>query len=391
MRKRLVSALILFSTVLSFNPANAILAASAIPPVFDKLLDTAALANPAMIVIDQQTGEVVYERIADSPRKPASVMKLLSAAATIEYLDLTSRFSTNVSLGQDERTLVIRGSLDPWLSTAAIAAKKMHRTSIPNIGLSSIKALKAANAGSLKHVKVLYAGLYASDIANLKKFWKKSNFKPYFQKISLEEAQNNGVTPILESTSPTVQQILTFTMLNSDNVLSERLARLASIAAGHPNDVSGVTITFETLLATLNIDATSLVVADASGLSKKNKVTARMIGQLLLNLRKDSKFSSIYTDLPVSGVSGTLKDRFIETAPNAVGLIHAKTGTLNGTVTLAGYVQSAEREYIFVTLADNIPKGYTATNKARSAIDRILGRIAAPNISAEISEAQKLP
>ena len=116
-----------------------------------------------------------------------------------------------------------------------------------------------------------------------------------------------------------------------------------------------------------------------------------MIGQLLLNLRKDPKFSTIYTDLPVSGVSGTLKDRFIETAPNAVGLIHAKTGTLNGTVTLAGYVQSAEREYIFVTLADNIPKGYTATNKARSAIDRILGRIAAPNIPAEISEAQTLP
>jgi hypothetical protein len=40
-----------------------------------------------------------------------------------------------------------------------------------------------------------------------------------------------------------------------------------------------------------------------------------------------------------------------------------------------------------VTLADEIPKGNTALKKAREAIDRILGRIAAPNIPAEISPA----
>jgi len=111
------------------------------------------------------------------------------------------------------------------------------------------------------------------------------------------------------------------------------------------------------------------------------------MGQLLINLRKDPKFAALYSDLPVSGVSGTLKDRFSTTAPNAVGLVHAKTGTLNGTVNLAGYVQSTDREYVFVTLADKIPKGSSAELKARAAIDKLLGRIAAPNIDAEISNA----
>ena len=38
-------------------------------------------------------------------------------------------------------------------------------------------------------------------------------------------------------------------------------------------------------------------------------------------------------------------------------------------------------------IADEIAKGTTALNKARAAIDRVLGRIAAPNIPAEISPA----
>ena len=48
-------------------------------------------------------------------------------------------------------------------------------------------------------------------------------------------------------------------------------------------------------------------------------------------------------------------------------------------------MESTEREYVFVTLADEIPNGNTALNRARDAIDRVLGRIAAPNIPAEIS------
>jgi len=126
-------------------------------------------------------------------------------------------------------------------------------------------------------------------------------------------------------------------------------------------DAKGVEAVFRDILFKLEVDDSQLVVADASGLSRKNKITAKLMGELLYKLRKDEKYALIYAGLPVGGVSGTLETRFLTTAPTAVGLVKAKTGTLNGTATLAGYVQSTDREYVFVTLADEIPGGNTAT------------------------------
>ena len=164
----------------------------------------------------------------------------------------------------------------------------------------------------------------------------------------------------------------------SDNLLSERIARLASVGAGNTLDTAGVDRTFRTLLTSLDIDTKNLVIKDASGLSKQNRVTAVQIAKLLVVIRKDPKFAPLVTGLPVGGISGTLQNRFIETAPNAVGLVRAKTGTLNGTTNLAGYVESGENEYVFVIIADRHSKSYTVTKKVRATVDRILGKIATP-------------
>lgn len=391
MRSRIFFPFLALAIGISVAPASGALSPASIPAAFEKLLHQQSLSNPAMILIDGTTGEVVYEKNANSQRKPASVMKILSGASALEYLNPSSTFITKLSLGSEAKTLVINGSFDPWFSLDDAVASKMHRTSLPRLAFNSMSALKKANGGSLKNIKVIYSGLYSQDVANLRAFWAKRGFKPVMKAVGSDAAISAAQTTVLESTSPTMLEILDFTLLNSDNLLAERLARLASRAAGHSFNDLGVAITFNELLARFNIDSSKLVIVDASGLSKENRVTARIMGQLLYNLRKDEKFAMLYQALPVSGVSGTLKDRFITTAPNAVGLVHAKTGTLNGTVTLAGYVESADREYVFVTLADEIPKGNRASNKARAAIDRMLGRIAAPNIDSEISNAAQMP
>ena len=88
--------------------------------------------------------------------------------------------------------------------------------------------------------------------------------------------------------------------------------------------------------------------------------------------------ASLIDGLPVSGKSGTLLERYIKSAPAAVGLVKAKTGTLSGTVSLAGFVQSKDREYAFVVIADRIERTYSAGEKARKTIDKFLGKIAAP-------------
>ncbi len=371
--------------ILSIAPADAALGPDSIPAAFDELLKVPTLSNPAMIVIDGTTGQIIYEKNIYSQRKPASVMKVLAGAVTLEYLDPQSVFNTTINIAPEEKTVVIRGSLDPWISLDHNVARKMNRASLPYMGFHTLSAVKEANGGSLKNYKVIYSNLYSKDIANLKAFWAKRGFKPVFKQVTDEEAFLAQGDLVASENSPTVQKILDFMMLWSDNLLADRLAGIAARAAGYSPNIKGIETIFRTLLAQFEIDDSKLVVADASGLSKKNKITAKLMGELLYKIRKDETYALLYESLPIGGVSGTLQSRFTTTAPSAVGLVRAKTGTLNGTATLAGYVQSTDREYVFVTLADDIAKGNAALNKARAAIDRVLGRIAAPNIPAEIS------
>jgi D-alanyl-D-alanine carboxypeptidase/D-alanyl-D-alanine-endopeptidase (penicillin-binding protein 4) len=373
--------------VLSIAPAGAALGPDSIPAVFDELLKIPTLSNPAMIVIDGTTGQIIYEKNIYSQRKPASVMKVLAGAVTLDYLDPQSVFNTTVSIVPEEKTVVIRGSLDPWISLDHNVGRKMNRASLPYMGFNTLSAIKKANSGSLKNYKVIYSNLYSQDVVNLKAFWAKRGFKPVFKSVTEEETFLAQGDLVASENSPTVAQILDWMMLWSDNLLADRLAALAARAAGYPLNIKGVETVFRALLTQLEIDDSKLVVADASGLSKKNKITAKLMGEFLYKVRKEEKYALLYSSLPIGGVTGTLQNRFITTAPAAVGLVRAKTGTLNGTATLAGYVQSTDREYVFVTLADDIAKGNAALNKARAAIDRVLGRIAAPNIPAEIISA----
>jgi D-alanyl-D-alanine carboxypeptidase len=378
----IVASLFVSATVI---PANAALSPTSIPAVFDELLKNQRLSNPAMVVIDRSTGQVIYEKNGFSQRKPASVMKLLTSAAVVQKLELDSTFNTSININPDIKTVIIRGSFDPWISLDHKTARKMSRASLPYMGFETLKGVKAFNGGSLKNYKVIYSDLFSQDISNLKTFWAKRGFKPTFSAVSDEEAFMTLGQQIASENSPTVAALIDWILLWSDNVISERLARLSAKAAGYPMSSKGVDMVFREVLAGMQIDASKLVVADASGLSRKNKITAKLMAEFLYKIRQEEKYSIIYSGLPIGGVSGTLRSRFITTAPSAVGLVRAKTGTLNGTATLAGYVESTDREYVFVTLADEIPNGNTALNRARDAIDRVLGRIAAPNIPAEIS------
>ena len=391
MRSRNFIVLLALASVLTAAPATAVLSPASIPAAFEELLQQRSLSNPAMILIDGTTGEVIYEKNSFSQRKPASVMKIFSGAVAIKYLDMQSRFTTNISLGVEEKTLVIQGSYDPWISLNHTVGRKMNRASLPYLAFNTLTAAKKSNKGSLKGMTVLYSGLYSQDVSNLKAFWAKRGFKPVMKAVSSDETLLNASELTVGDQSPEVFEILDYMMLWSENNLAERLARLSARAAGNSFNDRGVAQVFESLLVEYGIDPSKLVTKDASGLSKENRVTASMLGQLLYHLRKDPKYGLLYESLPVGGVSGTLRSRFLTTAPSAVGLVRAKTGTLNGTVTLAGYVESTDREYVFVTLADDISRGSAASAKARAAIDRLLGRIAAPNIPTEISAVPATP
>jgi serine-type D-Ala-D-Ala carboxypeptidase/endopeptidase (penicillin-binding protein 4) len=387
MKKLVVLAcLVLAIPNFAIQEANA-LDPNSVASIFDRLTSNKELANPSVIVIDEKTGEIVFEKNSTSPRKPASVLKLLTATAAYTYLQPTQRFTTSAFVGTKAKTLVIQGSLDPWISLIHTQAVKMGRTSLPRIEFSTLNALKKANNGSLRNITIYYTNLYSQDVANIQKFYFRHGVHAAMKRVTTEDAQSLSADQILSSDSPELQEILAFTLTWSDNLLAERIARLASAAAGHTSDDAGVGQTFDEVLNGLGIESKNLVTQDASGLSKLNRITAKQVGTLLIKIRENAKFAPLIGGLPIGGISGTLKDRFIKTAPQAVGLIKAKTGTLNGTSNLAGYVESGDREYAFVILADQLRKTHTAESLARNTVDRILGRIAFPILPGVIEEA----
>ena len=364
-------------------PHLSLASASALDPtnvagIFERLTAGSALANPSVVVMDQLTGAVVYEKNANSLRKPASVLKLYSATAALTYLQPTQRFTTSTWIGLEPKSLVIQGSLDPWMSLSDPVAKKMGRTSIPRIEYNSLSALKESNSGSIRNSTIYYSDLYSQDVANIKAFFVKHGVRAVMKEVSSTQAIQLSSEPILSSQSPELQEMLAFALTWSDNVLTERIARLAAHAAGHPLNDEGVARTFNEVLAGLGVENKGIVIKDASGLSRDNRVSATQVGQLLLKIRSDSRFAPLIGGLPIGGVTGTLRHRFIDTAPQAIGLVRAKTGTLNGTANLAGYVEAGDREYVFVIIADQLKRTSRAEKFARATVDRILGKIASP-------------
>ena len=361
----------------------AIPSASAFDPVsaagvFARLAAEPEMGNPSVSLLDLSTGEIVFESNAYSQRKPASTMKILSAVATLKYLDPYKVFATSVSLGTAPDSLVINGEYDPWISMDHRTATKMKRTSFPRLAFNSLSAAKKNSGGSVKKLKVYYNDLYSNEIATFKAFYKKRGVTATFIKVSEEKAISLSGEQVVYSISPTVKEIMDWFLLWSDNVLSERMARLAAKASGNEFNDKGVAITFATQLIEMGIDPSKIIIKDASGLSRENKVTANVMAKLLYRIHSDPLLGTLIDGLPVSGESGTLQRRYVETAPDAVGLVKAKTGTLTGTVSLAGYVQSGEREYAFVVIADKIRRTNSASDQARKTLDRYLAKIAAP-------------
>jgi PBP4 family serine-type D-alanyl-D-alanine carboxypeptidase len=200
---------------------------------------------------------------------------------------------------------------------------------------------------------------------------KNKRVKAKFIEVSSGQADEIGKDEIASITSAPLSKMIEHLTLWSDNLVADRLADAAARKAGNPTTGSGLTATYKEVLTGLGIANEGLKIRDGSGLSKKNQVSARMVVELLMAIRKDSKFTPIYDGLPIAGETGTLVKRF-EKTPEAIGNVRAKTGWVSNSVTLAGYVKSGEKEYAFAILADGIIPSLKYRNRARAAMDKLL-------------------
>jgi D-alanyl-D-alanine carboxypeptidase len=313
-------------------------------------------------------------------RKPASTLKLLAGVAVARHLDPEMRFQTSLAISEEPASVVIQGDMDPWATFSAFNAKRLGQTSLKYMAYRAHVELEAQAAGPVKKMTIFYNGIYDSEAKNMKVYLKSRKVYAILKPVSALEAQKLTSEPVMNSQSPKIRTMTNYFMQWSDNVLSERLSRIAAKAAGYPSSATGISQVYKSVLSEMDIDSAKLVVKDGSGLSHDNRLSARLLGDLLLKIYSDPQYKLVVDSLPAGGINGTLNERFIETAPHAIGLVRAKTGTLNGTVTLAGYVDAEDREFIFVVIADRLSRSYSASKVARETLDRYLGRIALPLI-----------
>ena len=146
-------------------------------------------------------------------------------------------------------------------------------------------------------------------------------------------------------------------LMESDNLCAEALVyHLAALGNEPPLSMDEGC---EVLRGFLNREAggcNGFSVADGSGLSVYDYISARHLINTLRYAYKDSTlFDVIYSRLPLSGVSGTMKNRTKDGV--AYKKVRAKTGTVKGVCTLAGYAHAANGHLCaFVILNNGLQK-----------------------------------
>jgi len=169
--------------------------------------------------------------------------------------------------------------------------------------------------------------------------------------VTVDGAIKAGKTPanaekVASLASPPLSRIVSEMNRESINIVAELLFRDAARASAA--DVG----TAETGLANLRdfmqkkveADPQQIRVSDGSGLSTLDFMTPRAMIHLLSYAHKGPWSSAFHGSLPVAGESELLRRRMRATP--AQGNLHAKTGTTNDVVSLAGYVTARNGEIL---------------------------------------------
>jgi len=400
-------------------PKPAAIAARLAPLLADPVLASDTIA---LVVTDPRSGTTLLDNHGSDAVAPASTAKLAVAVAALHVLGPDHRLTTSVVLGNAGQVVLVGGG-DPTL--AGPKAVGVHDPGYPaparlaDLATQTASALKArgVTSVSLGYDASLYGGpstapgwkpLYVNegDVAPVSAL-EVDEGSPDLAKparsadpaklaatefASLLSADGVPVTgapaasaaspdaAVLASVqSPRLSALVQRMLGRSDNDLAESLARQVAIATGKPATFAGGADAVRSVVAGLGVSADGFAMADGSGLSTSDRVHAKALVQLVDLVLGPGRpeLSSIRQALPVAGFSGTLASRYTKPpASSAAGRVWAKTGTLDGVVALAGYLDDASgRVLAFAVIANGVPLNATLTTE--SAVDRLTAGLAA--------------
>lgn len=168
---------------------------------------------------------------------------------------------------------------------------------------------------------------------------------------------------ITQHGSKPLRLLITAMLKKSDNVIAGALfKKMGQLYSKQPGSWENGSIAVTNILKKqAGVNTYGLRILDGSGLSPNNLTTpAQMMQVLDYAYHHYDTGSEFVSALPIAGVDGTLKHRM----GNIARKIRAKTGTISGVVSLAGYAVSADHEplafVIMINGAKNLGWQYKA-------------------------------
>ncbi len=160
---------------------------------------------------------------------------------------------------------------------------------------------------------------------------------------------------VLQLESAPLSDLLTEMLQDSDNLIADSLLKTLGRQSGLPGNFrGGIRAMKAQLEPVLGQALEPMTLADGSGLSRDNLLQASQLAAVLRQLARHPNSVS-YRALAVAGESGTLRYRRTLRTPPLNGNVRAKSGTINGTSNLAGYMTSTSgQRYLFVLLVSGI-------------------------------------
>lgn len=175
---------------------------------------------------------------------------------------------------------------------------------------------------------------------------------------------------------------------DSLGMMAEGVIKSLGAARARPGSWQSGAAAVAAFLNKLGVSDTAFVIDDGSGLSRRNRVSARAVTTILAHMNRSRARDALLNSLAQPGKPGTLQKRLRE----LTGRVHAKTGYINGVRTLAGYIDAADNHKLAFAFLYNGARSTAALTKAQDDACRLLARW--PELNPQVTRkdpAQKLP
>ncbi len=355
-------------------------------------------------VTDAMTGEELWRQLDDLGLQPASTNKTLTTAAALLALDRDARVTTRVVAADQPGTIVLVGGGDPTLSAAPPGQDTWYHGAARISDLADQVRRSGVTPTAVQLDTSLFSGpsiapgwdpadIEGGDIAPIESVMLDAgriqpatdesrrsvtpaldagralatalNVDPQQVTIASHPAPSGARQLAAVRSAPLIER-LNEMMRVSDNVMAECIAREVAASMHRSLSFAGAVDAVTNRLNTAHIDTRSATLQDSSGLSVDDHLTAKTLDAVVQAAAgpDEPALRPLLDLLPIAGGSGTLSDRFLDTAANTgpAGWLRAKTGSLTATNALAGVVTDRSGRVLTFALISNDagPTGRTA-------------------------------